>query len=275
MIHGTINAGPDFRQRMADRLARWYRGADPHPDPARQKRRRETAALVNKSLMHDYARARNIPLPRLYAAAQDVAALDFASLPEHVVIKPNNSADSDCVMVFGDGIEHFSGRSVLPSQRAAFVREAFAKGRFLNHQTLILAEEFLRDHDPAYRIPRDYKIYVAGGQAHVILVVDRNHPRGQYRQSFHRPDWTVITDAFQTAHLPGPPPPPPARLPELIGLAERIAADIGCFMRLDFYITPDRVVFGEFTPYPDAGTGYTRFGNHMLCNLMNEFPDEF
>lgn len=275
MIRSKIHAGPDFRQRMADRLACWYKGASPHPDPEAQKRRLYIASLANKSQMHDYARARGIPLPLLHAEVAVVDGLDFATLPERLVVKPNNSADADCVMLFADGIEHFSGRAVPPEQRADFVRSAFAAGRFITPRTTILAEEFVRDHDPAYTIPRDYKVYVAGGRAYVILVVDRNHPRGQWTQSFYSRDWTPMDDIFQTSLPQGPVSPPPPRLAELLALAEKIAVDIGCFMRLDFYITPERVVFGEFASYPDAGCDYTPFGDRMLCGLMDAFPDEF
>lgn len=275
MIQGAIHAGPDFKQRMADRLARWYKSAAPHRNPERQKRRLYVAGLANKSEMHRYAHDMGIPLPQAYAEEADVDRLDFTALPERIAVKPNNSADCDCVMLFTDGVEVFSGKEVPQDQRATFVRETFAKGRFITPRTTILVEEFVRDHDPAYAIPRDYKVYVAGGRAYVILVVDRNHPRGQWTQSFYSRDWTPMGDIFQTSLPQGPVTPPPPRLSELLALAERIAADIGCFMRLDFYISPERVIFGEFAPYPDAGGDYTPFADRMLCTLMDAFPDEF
>lgn len=263
-----------FKQRMTDRLQRWYRGARPHDDPDLQRRRHQIAALVNKSRMHDYARTHGIPIPLRHAEVADVSQLDFEALPDRIVVKPNNAADGDCVMLFCNGTELFSGAAVPCRHRAGFVRDTLAAGRFINAETRILVEEFVHDHDPAFRIPRDYKVYVVGGLAHVILVVDKNHPKGQWQQSFYRRDWTPIHDVFQNAHLPGPIFPPPPRLAQLLALAERIAADIRCFMRLDFYTTPDRVVFGEFTSFPDAGNGYTPFADRLLCALMDAFPDE-
>lgn len=262
-----------FKQRMTDRLDRWYKGANPHADPVRQRRRLYVASLVNKSKMYDYACIHGIPVPRRHAEVRDVGMLDFAALPERVVIKPNNSADNDCVMVFRDGVEQFSGTPVPVQRRAAFIRETFSKGRFITAQTMILAEDYICDSDETFVIPRDYKVYVAGGHAHVILVVDKNHPKGQTQQSFYTRDWEPIHDIFQNAHRPGPFYPPPARLAELLALAEAIARDIGCFLRLDFYISRDRVLFGEFTTYPDAGDGYTPYADRLLCALMDAYPD--
>jgi hypothetical protein len=273
-MEGDLRPALCFRQRMADRLDRWYNRKSPHADPERQRRRLYVASLVNKSVMYDYARRHGIPVPVRHAEVADVSELDFAALPENVVIKPNNTANGDSVMLFRDGVEQFSGRAVPPQGRAAFVRDVLAQSSLVDHRTRILAEDYVCDHDPAFRIPRDYKIYVAGGLAHVILVVDRNHPRGRMQQSFYTRDWQPIRDPFQTAHLPGPVYPRPDRLPELVALAERIARDINCFMRLDFYISADRVIFGEFTSYPDAGHDYTPYADRMLCALMDVFPDE-
>jgi hypothetical protein len=274
MLNSELRPAYCFKQRMTDRLGRWYKGEKPFSDTCKQKRRLQIAALANKSDMFDYAQKHSIPVPHRYAEVTDAAKLDFQKLPDRFVVKPNNTADGDCVMLFHDGIELFRGAAVPRQNRAAFVAETFAAGRFTNAQTTIVVEEFIADHDPAFVIPRDYKVYVAGGQAHVILVVDKNHPRGQWQQSFYTRDWTPIRDVFQNAHRRGPDIPPPARLGELLDLAERIAGDIGCFMRLDFYLAADRVVFGEFTPYPDAGNGYTAYADRMLCALMDAFPDE-
>ncbi|MFO7571619.1 MAG: ATP-grasp fold amidoligase family protein, partial [Gaiellaceae bacterium] len=54
------------------------------------------------------------------------------------------------------------------------------------------------------------------------------------------------------------PPPPrghgwrPANLPEMVELAERLAAPLD-FLRVDFFVVGSRVVVGELTSYPGAG----------------------
>ena len=49
-----------------------------------------------------------------------------------------------------------------------------------------------------------------------------------------------------------PPPPRPARLEELLDLAERLAAGVD-FVRVDLYDLPQRIVFGELSSFPAGG----------------------
>lgn len=265
----------NFKDRMEDRLNRWYKNANKDVDNEQAKRCRYVAGLVNKTSMFDYAKKHKIPLPYRYAEVKTVGELDFSSLPDRIVIKPNNSADSDCVMLFANGQELFSGVMVPITDRAAFVKNVFSSGRFLNAHTKILAEEFIQDYDGRYLIPRDFKVYVAGGRAHLIQVIDRNGQKNARNSSFYDRDWNAVEDNIQETYRRGPPIDRPARLNELVSLSERIAKDIGCFMRLDFFITTDRVVFGEFTSYPFAGRHYTHEGDRLMCELMDRFPDPF
>ena len=65
-----------------------------------------------------------------------------------------------------------------------------------------------------------------------------------------------------------PPPPRPAKLTEMIALAERLASGTD-FVRVDLYDLGDRIVFGELTSYPAGGDSpfepesfNTSFGEH-------------
>ncbi len=49
-----------------------------------------------------------------------------------------------------------------------------------------------------------------------------------------------------------PPRPMPARLREMIAVAESLG-DGTDFVRVDLYLLPDRIVFGELTSYPAGG----------------------
>ena len=65
----------------------------------------------------------------------------------------------------------------------------------------------------------------------------------------------------------------PEKLDELLEAADLIAADLKCFYRLDFYMTPRGPVFGEFTSYPAGGKCFTPFGDRLMCDLMDRYPD--
>lgn len=262
----------EFWHRMQYRRHQWATGENPNPDPALQARRRYVASLVHKSKMYEYAQEFNLPLPERYADVATAEELDFGKLPEAVVIKPNNLANNECVMLFRNGIEIFSGDAVPVSERQEYVRATFAKSTKVNKQTRILAEELIQDYDPAYAVPRDFKVFVAGGKGHVIQVVDRVGPKAEWSHRYYNRDWVAYGD-FQGSNRFGKEIPKPPHFDELMYYADKIAADIGCFMRLDFYITDTRVVFGEFTSYPNAGKRFTELGSAVMCDLMDRYPD--
>lgn len=264
----------DFKRRMNERLARWYKNADPHEDPKLQQRRRYIAGLVNKTSMFNYARRMELPLPERFAEAARLEALDFAALPERVVIKPNNGADNDGVLLFDGEREVFTGDRVAIADRAAYTRQRYDTGSFLKPNSKIIAEEFLQDFDPAFTVPRDFKVYVAGGRPWVVQVVNRQGPKAEWSHCYYNQDW-VAYGPFQRENALAPEIARPPHFEELMALSTRIARDIKCFMRLDFYITADRVVFGEFTSYPNAGLQFTPVGSNVLCDLMDRYPDPF
>ena len=55
--------------------------------------------------------------------------------------------------------------------------------------------------------------------------------------------------------------------------AEKIASNLDCFMRLDFYLTKRGPVFGEFTSTPHGGLMY-KHGQIILSQLMELFPEK-
>jgi hypothetical protein len=260
---------------MDERLKKWYTNYYKGEYTDQEPRRRYVAGLVNKTSMLSYAKQHQIPTPERYFEVKDIDAIDFRLLPERLVIKPNNSADSDCVMLFGDGRELLSGEIVPLNARASFAEKTLASGRFLNAHTKILGEEFIQDYDSSFLIPRDFKVYVAGGHAHLIQVIDRNGAKETRSSSFYDRNWQRMEDNIQETYRRGPLIEKPARFEELLNLSERIARDIACFMRLDFYISAERVVFGEFTSFPFAGRHYTQEGDRLMCEMMDKFPDPF
>ena len=264
----------EFKRRMDDRLARWYQGKDPHADPKRQQRRSYIAGLVNKTAMRRYAARLELPLPECYGEAEQLQDLDFPALPERVVIKPNNAANNDGVMLFDGPREVFSDETVPRDQRLEFAQAMLTRSNFVKPNTRFIAEEFIQDFDPSFTVPRDFKVYVAGGRPWVIQVVNRDGSKADWSHRYYSQDW-VPYDLFQRSNALAPVIAKPQHFEQLLELSTRIARDINCFMRLDFYITGQRVVFGEFTSYPNAGLQFTPVGNNVLCDLMDRYPDPF
>lgn len=254
-----------LRSKFAARLRYWWK------DPLAPAEVKAIGSLINKRVMRQYIRTLGIDLPEIYFDVASLREIDFANLPDAVVIKPSNGSNSDGVMLIAGEAELLSGVTIPRAKLREFCERVLASTPRAAER--ILVEEFLRDYDPRFVIPRDFKVHVAGGRAWVIQVIDRNPPKGQRNHSFYTREWDKIEDPFLTAYRPGPPVPRPALLPELLEFAELIARDTGVFLRLDFYLTTRGVVFGEFTADPASGIGFTSFGEQYLCELMDCFPD--
>jgi hypothetical protein len=110
----------------------------------------------------------------------------------------------------------------------------------------ILVEEFLSDDG----VPVDYKFFVFGGQVHLVQVDQDRF--GDHRRNLYSPDWKLLEVEY--GYPRGPLDSKPARLDEMIRVAERLGGDLD-FVRADLYNIGDRVVFGEMTIYPLSGCG--------------------
>jgi hypothetical protein len=266
---------PNFKTRMDARLRRWYKGHDPHPDPAQQKRRKFLGALASKTMMTRYITGLGLPLPETLAEAKTLDAVNFHDLPARVVIKPHNNANSKGVVLF-DGTRNLMTGDIVPiTDRGAYVQALWERdGVLARGRARVIVEEFLQDCDPTFAIPRDFKVFAVAGQAELIQVIDRNPKKKRHRSaSFFTRDWQHVSRRIKTSYRMGPVYGRPADLDLLLEVADRISVDIQAFYRLDFYMTPRGPVFGEFTSYPSAGQSFTPYGDRLMCDMMDKEPD--
>ena len=261
---------PTFRQRMQCRLAQWYHGKKPHPDPERQKRRRFLASLTNKTVMSRYIKEMGLPMPELYCDHMPIDEVDFRSLPNRVVIKPNNSACCHGVALLDGRRDVLNRKFVMLRNREQHLRQLWQRdGVSFGVGTKVVAEEFLRDFDKRFKVPRDFKVYTANGRVGVIQVNDRSKGTQDRSLSYFTRDWDFVEEKIKSDVTFGPKYDRPDDLEQLVEMSERLSADLGVFYRFDFYMTTRGPVFGEFTSYPAAGVGFTPFGDRLMCGLMD------
>ena len=208
-------------------------------------------------------------LPRAHAILDDPAELGGVDLPEAYVVKPTHgsgaalvvspSAPADARLPDEPGswvYRHVRPEFVAPRdlERLAggWLDQLYGQGP--NREWVygrvprrVIVEELLATADGA--IPDDYKFFVFHGRCRFIQVDSGRF--GHRTQDFFHPDWQ---------HLPmsgGPPwadprPAAPARLAEMVDIAERLGVDTD-FVRVDLYDVDGRIVFGELTSFPAGG----------------------
>jgi len=118
---------------------------------------------------------------------------------------------------------------------------------YRNVPARILVEELL-DHR---EVPPDFKFCVFHGRVRMIEVhLDRftRHTKNMYT-----PDWKRL--AANWGHPPGADVERPPALSDMIEIAETLGAETD-FVRVDLYALPDRIVCGELTNYPLAGSAW-------------------
>ncbi|MET0862393.1 MAG: ATP-grasp fold amidoligase family protein [Microbacterium sp.] len=208
-------------------------------------------------------------LPVAYAVVDDPGALQDLALPREFVVKPTHGSGA-AIVVSDSASEHarlptepgsWVYRNVRPEYAArdeivrisrGWVRQMYGQGpnrewAYGHVPRRVIVEELLAGVGGG--IPDDYKFFVFHGECAFVQVDTGRF--GRRTQDFFRPDWR---------HVPlsgGPPwaipePPEPARLAEMIEVAEMLGSGTD-FVRVDLYDVDGRIVFGELTSYPAGG----------------------
>ncbi|MDO9397453.1 MAG: ATP-grasp fold amidoligase family protein [Herbiconiux sp.] len=227
--------------------------------------------FADKAAVRDYVAGRigEHYLPRLHGVFDDPAGLADMTLPERYVVKPTHGSGAAIVVspeapadarlpparwswLYRHVRPEVADRAELVAIARQWATQLYGQGpnrewAYGRVPRRVLVEEMLEGRDGG--IPDDVKLFVFHGRCRFVQVDSGRF--GRRTQDFFTPDWT---------HLPmsggppfaDPPHPRPARLSELIAVAERLGEQTD-FVRADFYVLPDRIVFGELTSYPAGG----------------------
>jgi hypothetical protein len=236
---------------------------------------RDHRALVvtfaDKAAVRDHVSAHGFAhlLPRAFAVLDDADGLLGLELPSSYVVKPTHGSGAAIVVspaaapeatlprpewgwVYAHVRPAAADRRELRDIAAGWMGKLYGRGpneewAYSRIPPRIIVEEALAA--PGGGIPDDYKFFVFHGTCRYIQVDSGRF--GTRTQDFFEPDWTHLPLSGGPAWA-DPPHPAPERLAEMIGIVERLAEGTD-FVRVDLYLLPDRIVFGELTSYPAGG----------------------
>ncbi|MBF9253454.1 hypothetical protein I2I11_09140 [Pontibacter sp. 172403-2] len=219
--------------------------------------------LSNKYNARLFAQMHGCRVADLYWKGREVSQLNFSDLPDQYVIRPTIGHSCNLVFLMDKGLNHMDKR--FYSKEA--LREIMAAALKKNPYQEFLIEEFVRSEGGEYTIPVDYKLSLFNGELAVINVINRTSPKAGLSSSYDE-NWNMLEDICRL-YQHAPYQEPPACLNEIISNAKKLSKTYGIFVRIDFYATDKGAVFGEFTPTPGQGRGFTTKADKMLLDYWD------
>jgi hypothetical protein len=211
----------------------------------------------NSELLCDKWRARELVRERVgdeilndvYCAAGRVEEIDFAALPDDVVLKMNNASSRNIFVRSWRDADIPSIRLQLDQWLKNPIGHRRSEEYYTKIPPVVMVEKFL--HDEKGNVPQDFKLFVFHGRCEFIEV--HSDRFSAHKARIYNREWEP--QPFHVAPF-GPLMERPVSLDEMIEIAERLGSDID-HIRVDLFNFQNRIVFCEFTL--TQGAGYMRF----------------
>ena len=189
--------------------------------------------------------------------------IPFERLPEQFVLKCTH--DSGSIIICREKSRLDKKKAKKRLQRA-LKRNYYYSGRewtYKNVKPRIMAEAYYSDESGTEL--KDYKVFVFQGKPRLIELDYNRFGEGGHHRNLYTPDWELMDVEIQYPSDKRRKFEKPSFLEEMLETAAELSDGIP-FVRVDFYAIGDDLYFGEFTFYPDGGTGEFRpasFGIQM------------
>ena len=264
MIAGDLHwkeGVPLFSERIKSRNERWWMGAESAPWQGQ---------ISEKSAGLLYAKQQGIQTPKLLWSGENLEDLPkLADLPKRIVIKPSKGYSAHNVLCLVNG-KNVLDESFWDDEK---IQTQFGTDQFLQRvKPKWMVEEFLKPESLSEdeKIPRDWKFYCFGEEIALIHVVLRNSTVDK-SANIHHYFTSDLRQLQRRVCTSRPVPADPLFFPdcwdEMVTQVKKLGKKLGCFMRIDMYATETGPVFGEFTPTPEGGEGFTEWADRYLATF--------
>ena len=255
--YGWVEGMPLFSEMIKKRNHDWWAG----------KKAVWQKELSPKVAGRDYVNKLGLKVPELYWKGHDLVSIpSFEELPNQFVLKPEKGWSSNNVYCMKNGedllthTQHDRDSLISALSNDKFVSEA---------KPTIMIEELLepeaKQRDDG--LPRDFKFYCFGDEIAMVHVALRKSEinKGENEHQYYTPDFKIMSQRIMEKRDQGRSPiPRPDCWGEMLDAVRTIGRTLGIYMRIDMYATNRGAVFGEFTPTPHGGNGYSEFADRYL-----------
>lgn len=169
--------------------------------------------------------------------------IEFDRLPERFVLKCNHGSSMNEIIKSKQAMDH----ELLKNRFNEWLNidYSLASGFEMHYRDIkrkIIAEEYIVSDDGEDL--KDYKVHVFGGKAKLIQVDIGRY--SNHRRNLYTTKWEYLPYSICYPTAPDIVIEKPSHLDEMIMLAEKLAEGF-MYVRVDFYISNNRIFFGEMT----------------------------
>lgn len=245
-----------FSERIRDRNLRWWI----HKEKVQHK---NVGGKINGQ---KFAKSLGVKVPETYSVLSSPNDLPFFDeFGGRFVIKPDQGYSNKNVYLLDDGQDMLDNEN---RNREEIIAKLKAAGG--EKKQRILIEELLIPWDGEKRIPRDYKFYTFGSNIAYCQIIER-HSRSNPKanrywfvdEDFKTIEKQIMNDQVQATEKISK----PDCWGELVEVCKLLGGELNRFTRIDLYATNRGAVFGEFTPTPHGGRGFTKFADRWLGDI--------
>lgn len=230
--------------------------------------------LENKLRLHEFCLEHKINTSKITTQFSVPEAINFNKIEENsFVVKPSCDSSTRGVMVlnrteieneFFDALHNklFTLDEVKEYQHKFFTENTHKENK-------IIVEEKIKDIDPSYSIPRDFKFYSFNGRIALILMIDRNRKPAiscWYDEDF-QPIYAGVVECIAPYARTLTYFDKPNNYKDLIDFASKVSKLLRVpFASIDIYSTESGPILGEITLTP----GGIYYGVHYMLSKAQE-----
>lgn len=222
----------------------WLKLHDRKPEYTKMVDKYEVRQYIKETIGEEYL------IPLVGGPWERFDDIDFSKLPKQFVLKCTH--DSGSVVICRDK-DNFDIEGVRKKFNKALKGNFFYGGRewpYKNVKPRIIAEKYMVDESGIEL--KDYKIFNFHGKAKIIEVdYDRFV---EHKRNLYTTQWKYLEVEIQYPTNPQYKIDKPRQLEKMIDLAETLSKGIP-YVRTDFYLIDDKILFGEITFYHESGFG--------------------
>ncbi len=225
------------------------------------------AYLADKVKVRDYVTEKGLSfiLTKVYGIWDNADKIDFSLLPQGFALKCNHSCATNIICPDKSQLDEIEVRERLNNWLKMKHPIRFEQ-HYRKIKPMVFCEELIPCNEDG-SFPTDYKIHCAGGKPIFIQCCFERFVGDAGRRVIYDTNWNNLNYVINDSHYSSEEFEKPIHLSEMLEYASVLSEGLE-YVRIDFYDTPRRVIFGEMTLTPMGG--WLSYFKQEALDLMGE-----